>query len=403
MSADRSPGVIDHSEAARIRRFTMLFALAWAGGAIAYTPLLTILLPGQISDLAGSQLGVTWLAKIALAGALAASLGNLLFGYLSDITRHRRGWVAAGLVLSSLLLPQIGKAQTLPALILAVVAWQLALNMMLGPLAAWAGDHVPDSVKGLLGGLMAFAPGSGALAGAFVTQPMLVPDELRLWAVSAMVAACVLPVLIFAPRDAASTGDPASPAPERTASDRRAVVRMWYARLAVQIAEATLFAYLLFWLRSLDVAIGENQTARLFSAIMVLSIPVALVAGRWSDRHDKPNAPLAISALVSAAGLLIMALTHDLALAMAAYGLFGLASAVFLSLHSSQTLRILPQPRRRGRDLGLFNLTNTVPSLIMPWLAIALVPLFGFQALFLILALLALTAALLLGALSRQG
>ncbi|MEQ1498831.1 MAG: MFS transporter [Novosphingobium sp.] len=403
-NAVRLPGVIDRGEAVQSHRFTLLFALAWAGGAVAYTPLLTILLPSQVSELAGSQLGVSWLAQIALAGAVAASLSNVLFGYLSDVTRNRRAWVAAGLVLSSLLLPQIGQARTLEGLILAVIGWQLGLNMMLGPLAAWAGDHVPDSAKGLLGGLMAFAPGGGALAGAIVTQPLLVPDDLRLWLVAALVVGCVLPVLLFAPIGRvpqAAADNQAGQSGVRLAR-RRAVMGMWFARLAVQVAEATLFAYLLFWLRTLNPAISENQTARLFSVIMVLSVPVALAAGRWSDRHDKPITPLAVSALVSAAGLLVMALTSDLGLAIAAYGLFGLASAVFLSLHSSQTLRILPRPGRRGRDLGLFNLTNTVPSLIMPWLAIALVPLFGFQALFLILALLGLAAALLLGTIARR-
>lgn len=382
-------------------RFVLLYALAWAGGAIAYTPLLTILLPGQIAALAGQSAGVGWLAKIALAGAIAASLGNIAFGYLSDITGNRRGWIATGLLLSCALLPQIGAARSLAATITAVVCWQLAVNMMLAPLAAWAGDRVPNHQKGLLGGLMAIAPGAGALSGALVTHPALITDDQRLTVVAAIVAACVLPVLLFAP--AGSQQSPQVDAPTEPRADaRRTVLQMWGARLAVQIAEATLFAYLLFWLRSLVPAIGENQAARLFSAIMLLSIPVALAAGRWSDRVDRPIVPLAASAVVSAAGLLGMALTRDLGMAMAAYGLFGLASAVFLSLHSSQTLRILPRPARRGRDLGLFNLTNTVPSLIMPWLAIALVPLFGFQALFAILAVLALGAGIMLSAIARQ-
>jgi hypothetical protein len=34
----------------------------------------------------------------------------------------------------------------------------------------------------------------------------------------------------------------------------------------------------------------------------------------------------------------------------------------------------------------LFNLTNTVPSLIMSWLTLAMVPVLGFSALFLLLA-----------------
>ena len=50
------------------------------------------------------------------------------------------------------------------------------------------------------------------------------------------------------------------------------------------------------------------------------------------------------------------------------------------------------------RDLGVVNLTNTVPSLIMPWLTLALVPSFGFSGLFALLALLAFASAIILAA-----
>jgi len=399
--------VAEAGTVSRPDRFMLLYALAWAGGAVAYTPLLTILLPGRVAGLAGSEAGIGWLAQIALAGALAASAGSIAFGFLSDITRNRRAWVAVGLVLSSALLPLIGQAQTLNALIFAIIGWQLALNMMLAPLAAWAGDQVPDRRKGMLGGFMAFAPAIGALSGAIVTQPGLAQEGQRLGLVALIVVACVLPILLFAPRRSVAPPRhepaPSIPSHEPKAAQRNIVVRMWIARLAVQVAEATLFAYLLFWLRSLDPAVGENQTARLFSVIMLVSAPLALAAGRWSDKADRPMLPLAISACFSAAGLLGMALAGTLTAAMAAYALFGLASAVFLALHASQTLRILLRPERRRRDLGLFNLTNTVPSLIMPWLAIGLVPVFGFQALFLILAVLAIGASLLLFTVAREG
>jgi MFS family permease len=375
----------------------LLYALAWAGGTIAYVPLLTILLPVRVEALAGPANGVDWLAYSALSGALAASAGGILFGYLSDITRNRRGWILGGLVLSGGLLQLIGRAETLPELILAIVSWQLALNMMLGPLAAWAGDVVPDRRKGMLGGLMAFAPGLGALAGAIVTQPGLAQGETRLSLVAGLVAACVLPVVLLGPPIGGPTGaNSSAPTGSRHAERKGAVSRMWLARLAVQVAEATLFAYLYFWLIEVDPNMTDNQTARLFSAVMLVSAPLALAAGRWSDRTDRPIAPLQACALASALGLLAMALASNLAGAILAYGLFGLSSAVFLALHSAQTLRILPRPDRRGRDLGLFNLSNTVPSLVMPWLAIALIPLFGFPFLFLLLAVLALASGLLL-------
>jgi MFS family permease len=179
-------------------------------------------------------------------------------------------------------------------------------------------------------------------------------------------------------------------------SVRSVVSRMWLARLLVQIAEAALFAFLLLWFRSIDPAFAENMAARIFAAVLGGAVLLALWFGHWSDRHGKPIQPLALSAAFAAMGLGIMALANGLGPAILGYIVFGLASSIFLALHSSQTLRVLPNPDRRGRDLGIFNLTNTVPSLIMPWLTLALVPLYGFSALFVVLALLAAVAALLL-------
>lgn len=378
---------------APVDRFILLYALAWAGGTIGYVPLLSILLPVQVADLAGKTAGVDWLAYIALVGAIAASLGGILFGYLSDITRNRRGWIAAGLVLCCVMLVVIGRMTSLSELVAAIVVWQLGLNMMLGPLAAWAGDVVPDDHKGLLGGLMAFAPGLGALAGALVTIPGLADGQMRLGLVASLIALCVVPVLLHGGPGTMPAQTPAESEPRRK---QGLALRMWLARLAVQVAEATLFAYLFFWLVSLDGSVSDNQTARLFSVILLVSAPLALLVGRWSDRTDRPIMPLQACALISALGLVGMALAPDITGAMLAYGLFGVSSAVFLALHSAQTLRILPRPDRRGRDLGLFNLANTVPSLVMPWLTMAIVPAAGYPALFVLLAALAALSGLLL-------
>ena len=112
--------------------------------------------------------------------------------------------------------------------------------------------------------------------------------------------------------------------------------------------------------------------------------------------RSRPMLPLVWGSAIAGAGLLIMSLAPSLPFAIAGYVAFGLASSVFLALHTSQTLRVLPRPHTRGRDLGIFNLTNTMPSLIMPWLTLALVPAYGFDALFLLLAGLAMIASVLL-------
>ncbi len=368
------------------RRFLYLYALAVAGGAVAYVPFLTLLLPVRIAAMAEGD-DIAMIAYVAFAGAIAASLANIVFGWASDRTRSRRRWIVAGLFLSSALLCCFPLARTPGALVMLAIAWQIALNMLLGPLAAWAGDCVPDTQKGLLGGLLALAPALGALSGAFVTWPGLAAADSRLIVIAGLVVAMVSPVLLFGrPHDMPQLM--ALPRPQRAEQPRRgaAVARMWLARLLVQISEAALFAFLLLWLRSIDASVTDNDTASVFSLVLCLSVPFALFAGRWSDRAARPLLPLVLGTGVGALGLLIMASAEDLKAGIFGYLVFGLATSTFLALHSSQTLRVLPRPATRGRDLGLFNLTNTVPSLIMPWMTLALVPLFGFDALFLVLA-----------------
>lgn len=386
-------------------RFLYLYALAAAGGAVAYVPFLTILLPVRVSTLAGDD-AVSVLAYAAFAGATAASLANIAFGWLSDRTGDRRPWIVAGLVLSCLLLLSVRTATSVPVLIAVIVLWQICLNMMLAPLAAWAGDLVPDSQKGLLGGLLSFAPALGALSGAVVTLPAMASPDERLALVAAMVVGLVVPALLFgAPRpmpQLMARREPEEADERKAAAGGTAVARMWLARLLVQIAEAMLFAYLLLWFRSIEPGYSDNDTATLLFIVLGVGVPLALLTGRWSDKADRPIAPLAVTAGIAAVGLLAMSLAPSLTLAIAGYVVFGLASTVFLALHSSQTLRVLTRPRTRGRDLGLFNLTNTVPSLIMPWFALALVPAFGFTALFLLLSGLALLACVLLLSISRR-
>lgn len=377
--------------------FLLVYALAWAGGAIAYTPFLTLLLPERVIDSVGPDLAVGWLSTLAFCGAIAASIANIGFGMLSDRTRNRRGWAAAGLAISSVLLPLFNEVEGLWPQVALIVAWQCALNMMLGPLGALAGDVVPDARKGTLGGLLSLAPALGAASGALVTWPGIVGTDARPLVVAMLVVVCVVPVLLLPlpPRvdQARTDAEPADPPTERMA--RHTVARMWLARLSLQVAEAALFAFLYLWFRTIDPALGANRTAIVFGAVLAVSAPIALAVGRWADRSGKPMTPLTAAATISAVGLCLMALAQGTQAAILAYALFGVASTVFLALHSAQTLRILPRARNRGRDLGLFNLTNTTPSLVMPTLALSLVPQFGFSGLFLALASLALLSAVL--------
>ena len=245
---------------------------------------------------------------------------------------------------------------------------------------------------------MALSPALGALSGIIVTIPGFASAQQRLWLIAAMMCACIIPALVSAALGSALQHHPQ---PETVRPPRRFAITMWIARLLVQIAEAALFAYLLLYFRSLDPAIDESRVARLFGAVLLLAVPLAVVVGTIADKSSHTARPLALCALCSALGLVALLSSATIGQAMAAYALFGLATTIFVSVHSGQTLRVLPDPRHRGRDLGLFNLTNTAPSLIMPWITIAVVPARGYPALFGILAVLAAISAVMLLWLNR--
>ncbi|MES2136660.1 MAG: MFS transporter [Pseudomonadota bacterium] len=382
--------------------FLWLYAIAWAGGAVAYVPFLTILLPARVEVMTGDP--VRWLAYMTFFGAIAASVGGILFGWLSDRTRTRRPWIAMGLIGTIILLHLVPLATRPLPLLLLIIVWQLALNMMLAPLAAWAADHVPSSQLGTLGGLLAFSPALGSSAGALVTIRGLASADGRLTLVAILVASCVLPALLSG--QPASTdqrpGTAGSKEVHGEPPSRSVAVAMWSARFLVQISEAALFAYLYYYFRALDPSRDAASIARLFGLVIGTSVPAALIIGRWSDRHRRPIAPLVVAATLGGGALMVMASARNPAEATAGYVLFGLATTVFLSLHSAQTFRVLRRSSRRGRDLGIFNLTNTAPSLIMPWLTVSIVPSFGFQGLFALLSAFSLTAAAILIVVTRK-
>ena len=119
-----------------------------------------------------------------------------------------------------------------------------------------AGDCVPDGQKGMLGGLLAFSPAMGALAAAIVTIPGLAGPDTRLIIVAGIVTLCVLPAIIFgSPRPFPELETPVEPDVsiiDTAGKSRTVVIRMWLARLLIQISEAALFAYLFFWFRSVS-------------------------------------------------------------------------------------------------------------------------------------------------------
>ena len=368
--------------------FLAVLALAYAGGVTGYLPLLSLLLPIAVETVSGdAKLGI--LTACVIGGAIAASVSNIVFGMLSDRALARGGgrrrWLGVGAVLTLLSYTGIAFAASPLGIVLAVFGFQIAVNALLAPLMALMADEVPDGQKGLAGGLIALGMPAASAVGALLFSTSALDQTARLLIVPLISVAACLPLLFTAHR-------PGQQAPALPQSRRRSFAIASGARLLMQVAGNVLGFYLLFYFESVVPAENSGalaaRTGLLLTIVYLASLPVALIAGRVADRTGQRKPVLLVSAIVAALGLLGMALAKSWTAGAIGFGGYAIGSAVFLALHSTFAMQLLPDPRHRGRDLGLFNLTNTMPALIGPLLTWALATPQNFAPVMLVLAIL---------------
>jgi MFS family permease len=390
--------------ARRSLRFILLVAVANAGGVIGFLPLLTLLLPVKVAEVAGDDRIAVFTATV-IAGAIAASLSNILFGWLSDRSvAHgggRRPWIIAGLAGLAASFAAVAIAATPMQIVLAVVLFQIAVNALLAPMFAVMADEVPDAQKGVSGGLIALGAPLASAVAALMVAIGVSGEPARLAFVFAAVLLCTFPLILTPARIA-----PAAVAPEEAPLLGRDLAIAWTSRLLVQVAGNALWLYLVYYFASIDPHTPTSKSVgplgQLMTIAYLIPVPVAVLAGRWSDRVARRKPFLITFALLAALGLTGLAFARDWSTAAAAFALYALGSAAFLSLHSGFAMQLLPDPRHRGRDLGLINLTNTLPALIGPLLTWALATPHDFRAVMLTLAGLTLLGGLLVPAIRHR-
>lgn len=349
-----------------------LFALANIGGVMAYLPLLTLIVPMKVEAISrDGRIGL--LSVIAVSGAIVASAANILFGWLSDRfpwgARGRRGWMAIGLLAIVASYAGIGLADAPVPLVGAILCFQFAVNALLAPLMATMAEEIPDTQRGLAGGVIALGnPAASALSAWLVGEGVL-GEGARLAVIVLMILLCTLPLIAMrAPVAPVSAPGVAAPRPPRG--------DFWIAglsRLLIQVAAIVTQLYLLYYFETIDPSGSQADLPRwigqLFTIAFIAPLPIAFVLGRVADRTRRQKGVLLATTLVAATGLIAMAEAHDRWTGAAAFLLYTAGSSVFVALHAGLTFQLLPDPRHRGRDLGLFNLANTVPSLVGALLA----------------------------------
>ncbi|MBB4838588.1 MFS family permease [Sphingomonas kyeonggiensis] len=363
------------------RGFIFLYALAYSGMFVSFMPFVMVLLPLKAAQ-AGGEHAVQLLSAGALGGAAVASITNILFGALSDRTRLRHGtrrpWVTVGLGVLCAAYGVLLVSADPVSLLLAVFCIQIGINMMFAPIAAVMADEIPDDQKGVVAGLTGIAHPIGAMSAVLVTLPGLGSDLTRYALLCLLFIALTAPFLLLAREGAALPAPP--PAPQRELR-RFDFILAWTSRILFQVAGNGLSTYgFYYFLSVLDrediskTSVEANPIVATMTASTIIAVLLTVLAGRFSDRMMRRKPFLAAGAVGMAAGLAVMAFARSWGMAAAGHALALSGLSVFLAIHSAIAMQLLPNPEHRGRDLGVLNLTNTLPAMVAPLLALALAP-----------------------------
>jgi MFS family permease len=278
-------------------------------------------------------------------------------------------------------------ADNIATLFVAVIFFQISLNCCFSPLGALLADHFPDEVKGRLGGLLTAALPTSTLL--VVPAALFFPEDgfLPFLLIGGVVIGCQLPLLAIwglgpvieskRTHSIEFVGDRKQTNVFSDPTLLKDFALAWFSRVLVQTGAAFVIGYIYLYLSVTQlpqegwVGAGASEIlAALTAPSAILAIGVTLVAGFLSDRAKNRRAPLFVFACLFGVGMGLLASATKLVWFFIGYVLLQTALAAYLSVDTALIAQLVTGHPRRGLLLGVMNLSNTFPSIIVPVIAL---------------------------------
>ena len=395
-------------------RFIALYAIGYGGSYVALiTPVVTTLaLKIAELDPAGKE---TSLGLIAALGALVAIFANLLTGAASDRTRSRLGrrrpWIIGGALGGVAALFIVGLAPNLAVVAIGWALAQLTLNMVLAALQALLPDQVPleqrARVSAVLGIAQQVSPVVGiGLAYGVQAAGLGIASMIFIPGIVGAVLMILLAVMIKdVPHD--EVGAFSFGAFIRSFAiakgKRYDVAWTWFGRFFVILGFAVYTTYQPYFITDrLGVAPNDLILQQLIALLIFAgSLTVsAVLCGRASDRSGRRKPFVFAAAAIVAVALAMLALTSSLPSFYIAAVVMGVGIGAYFAVDLALITDVLPDKEHTAaKDMGIFNIANSLPQSVAPAMAPLLLSISGggnYTALFIAGAALSLLGAALI-------
>ncbi|MGW9627810.1 MFS transporter [Microbacterium sp. NPDC055521] len=321
------------------------------------------------------------LATALALGSAAALVSNPLFGALSDRTRgrlgRRRPWMLGGVLTGFAFIAALATADSVAAVIVSWIGAQLALNATMAASTALLADSVTEQQRGSASGLFTAAAFVGTLPPLALSA--LLPRHVD--AVSLLMPALAVVVVgaaMMIPERMPVQAIPAEAGPRRHQRARlagsRAFLAVWLQRFAMQAAFSLAAAFTLYLV--IDRMTSDPVTATPVAMIATLCggtgiVVGAIIGGTWASRHGGYLPFFAAAGVGLAAAATVRAVAETPVALWLAAAAGGLAVGTSLAVNLALAMRVVPA-RREGAYLGLLNVAETIPQVVVPVAAAAL-------------------------------
>jgi Na+/melibiose symporter-like transporter len=337
----------------------------------------TIVLPVRLLDFVPESQKNTYLGLLTLSGLLLAMFVQPIAGAISDRSSfrwgRRRPYILAGGVIALLILPGIGMASSFAAIFAVYCLLQAATNTAQGPYQAFIPEFVPENKRGIASGVKALLEVAGGvllviLAGIFMDRYSAGEGTQWLWLVIGILAAVLLIAMMATVILVKET--PAPPSARRTPllselgrTFRAAIANRdlkWFlvSRLLIYMAFTTIQQFALYFLRDV-IAVSDPAKATARFTIFAVAGMLAMVwpAGYLSDKIGRKSISAGAGAL-GAAGIGIIALSHQYSVTLWAALIIGMAIGAFNSANWALATDLVPRGEE-ARYLGIANMATT--------------------------------------------
>jgi len=373
-------------------RFVAIYALAYAALWLALLTPAIITLALRVRQLAPGNAAEP-ISRVLMAGAVVALVSNPVFGALSDSTRsrfgRRRPWLVGGVLCGCASLAVIGLAPTVNIVLWGWCAAQLAFNAVLAAMVAIIPDRVPPAQRGTVVGILGICMPIGQITGTFLVQLLVVNMTLALVIPGVIGVIGVLALTLALGREPGAVGSPPALAPTEAASpapvgaalpagpgSHRDFAWAWMSRVFFTTGSSFLQAYQPFFLLDALHMSAADVPRLMFRSTLVQAAMVvtwSVISGRLSDRMGMRKPFVMAGSTLQGLGLWLIACSHSYTSLLFGVGLVGMGHGVYEGVDLALVTDVLPdRARHAAKDLGLLNIANTLPQVIAPLAAPAI-------------------------------